>query len=303
MSPCEMCVIYNPTSGRGWTARHLAELRHSWAERAAFWPTSAPGQAEELALRAALDGFATIAAAGGDGTVHEVANGLLRAERPEVVLAVIPTGSANDYAAQLGLDTPWWRDDDPSIRPHVVDVGVVRAAGRRRYFVSYVGLGLLGTIAQESRRIPWLRGVALYGLAALRTVFRRYERTSMTIVIDGEERKTPTLALSVDLCRREGHFVFAPEAVLDDGLFDYIHAGPLRRRDLVPLLPRLLMGRGLPRHYPNLWQGRCRRVRLHSQAPLVVHMDGEMFCVRAEGIRDLEIDLAPRALRVLGRSK
>jgi diacylglycerol kinase family enzyme len=301
MPPFDTCVIYNPTSGRGRSARRLSALRRAWADRAAFWPTAAPGQAEELALQAAREGFATVAAAGGDGTVHEVANGLLRAERPDVVLAVIPTGSANDYASSLGLNARWWRGADPSIRARAVDVGVVRAPGRSRYFVNGLGLGFNGTVTQESRRIHWLQGVALYGLALLRTLCFRYELSPMTIAIDGVERNTPTLALSFALGQREGNFVVAPQAVLDDGLFDYIHAGPLRRRDLARMLPSLFAGGGLPRDRANLWLGRCRRVRLHAESPLVVHTDGELFCVPADGVCELEIDLLPQALRVLGK--
>jgi YegS/Rv2252/BmrU family lipid kinase len=301
MSSSETCVIYNPVSGRGWSARRLDELRRAWAERATFWPTEAPGQAEELAHKAAHAGFTTVAAAGGDGTVHEVANGLLRAERPDVVLAVIPTGSANDYASSLGLEDRWWQRDDPAIRPRAVDVGILRAPGRRRYFVNCLGLGFVGRVAQESRRIGWIKGIFLYGLATLRTVYFHYRLTPMTVRIDGVERTAPTLAFSLELGQREGNFVLAPEAALDDGLFDYIHAGPLRRFDLLCLLPRILMGWGPPRDYPNLWLGRCRQVRLHAETPLVVHADGELFCVQADGVYDLEIDLLPKALRVLGK--
>ncbi|SRR5579875_824561 len=301
MTSSKTCVIYNPASGRGWSAHRFAELRRAWAERATFWPTNAPGQAEELALRAAHSGFTLVAAAGGDGTVHEVANGLLRAERSDIVLAVIPTGSANDYAADLGLDRQWWQHEDPTIQPHAVDVGILRACGRRRYFISCMGLGFVGRVAQEACRIRWLKGLPLYGLAALRTFSSHYQQTPMTVHIDGAERTTPTLAFTLELGRLEGNFVLAPEAALDDGLFDYIHAGPLRRRDCVRLLPRILLGRGLPHDYPNLWLGRCRQVRLHAEAPLVVHADGEMFCVHTDDVHDLEIDLVPKALHVLGK--
>jgi diacylglycerol kinase (ATP) len=297
----DTCVIYNPSSGRGRSARRLSYVRRAWAERAVFWPTSAPGQAEELALQAAHSGFATVAAAGGDGTVHEVANGLLRAERPDVVLAVLPTGSANDYAADLGVDAHWWRRDGAGLRPRAVDVGVVRADGRRRYFVACLGLGFNGLVAQESRRIGWVQGMVLYGLAALHTVFFRYELVPMTIDMDGVQRRVPTLDLSLELGRHEGTYLMAPRAVMDDGWFDYVHAGPLRRRELLPLLPRLLRDLGLPRRYPNLWLGRCRRVRVHSESPLAIHLDGELFCVPEDGVRDVEMDLLPRALRVLGK--
>ncbi len=123
----------------------------------------------------------------------------------------------------------------------------------------------------------------------------------MTLRIDGMERTTPTLGFTLELGPREGNFLLAPEAEVDDGMFDYIHGGPLRRYDLVRLLPGVLLGRGLPRNYPNLWLGRCRQVRIHAKSPLVVHADGELFCVQADGVRELEIDLLPRALRVLGK--
>src|SRR5262249_8966844 len=146
--------------------RRLAELRHAWQTRADFWPTGAPGQAEELAGQAARAGFATVAAAGGDGTVHEVANGLLRAGRPDVVLAGLASGSPNDHPHRLGLDADWWQRPD-GVAPRRVDVGVVHAADRIRYFVNGLGLGFNGLVTREARRIRRLQGLALYGFALL----------------------------------------------------------------------------------------------------------------------------------------
>src|SRR5438309_1482052 len=104
MSRRELCVIFNPAAGRGRAAARLEQLRRQWGDRVDFRPTQHPGHAEALAHQAALDGFAVVAAAGGDGTVHEVANGLLCARRPEVVFAVLPIGSANDYHHSLVHD-------------------------------------------------------------------------------------------------------------------------------------------------------------------------------------------------------
>ncbi len=61
------------------------------------------------------------------------------------------------------------------------------------------------------------------------------------------------------------------------------------------------MGQGLPLDHPKLWLGRCRRVRLHCESALVVHTDGELFCVPEDDVRDLDIELLPGALRVLAR--
>src|SRR5262249_24974019 len=154
-------------------------------------PTQRPGHAEELALEAACSGFRRVAAAGGDGTVHEVANGLLRAGRPDVVLHIVPAGSANDYADTLQ------READ-ALPVHRVDVGLARRAdGRERYFVNGFGLGFNGAVRLESRRIRWLRGVPLYSLALLRALLFRFDAPPLTVTLDGEARQLPTLALSV----------------------------------------------------------------------------------------------------------
>jgi diacylglycerol kinase (ATP) len=300
MSPAKMCVIHNPTSGRGRGKHRLERLRRDLGERADFWPTAGPGQAEELALRAAREGFAVVAAAGGDGTVHEVANGLLRAGRPETVLAVFPIGSANDYAHSLGLPPHWWQHADPAIGPRAVDAGLVRSGERSRYFVNGLGLGFNGAVTLESRRIKHLQGLALYGVALFRALLFRYRHPLVTVTLDGQQRSVPTLALSLAIGRREGNFVVAPEACLDDGLFDYLHAGPLPRRALLPFLPGLFAGRFRPVH-PSVWMGRCEQAVVHSQEPLTVHVDGEFFCTPDDGVHDLEVTLLPGALRVIGR--
>ena len=93
-----ICVIFNPAAGRRRARQRLEAISTGWLSNAELWPTERRGHAEELARRAAASGFGIVAAAGGDGTVHEVANGVLKAGRPEVCFAVIPLGSADDYA-------------------------------------------------------------------------------------------------------------------------------------------------------------------------------------------------------------
>jgi diacylglycerol kinase family enzyme len=292
-----LCVIYNPAAGKGHALHRLGRLRRSLAPIADFRASRGPGEAEELALQAAREGFAVIGAAGGDGTVHEIGNGLLRSGRSDVVLAVLPTGSANDYAYSLGLAHNWWRRADPAVVVRPVDVGVVHSGGRQRYFLNGLGLGLNGAVTRESRRIKALQGLALYGLALLRAWIYHFRAVPMEVRLDDEARSVPTLLLSLALGQREGNFVVAPHARLDDGLFDYVHAGPISRRQLLGYVPGLVAGR-LPDVHPGVWMGRCRRVRLTSAEPLTVHIDGEFFCLPEEGVRELEVECLPAALRV-----
>jgi diacylglycerol kinase family enzyme len=296
----DVCVIYNPASGKGRGARRLEKLRRALGPRADFWPTNGPGQAEELARRAAAAGFATVAAAGGDGTVHEVANGLVRANALGVTLAVIPAGSANDYAHSLGLGADWWARPDPCVGRRRVDVGVVRSEERARYFVNGLGLGFNGAVTREARRIRHLQGLLLYGCALVRALCFHYDRPVLTVAMDGEPGRTgPTLALSLAIGRREGNFVVAPDAVLDDGLFDYLLIGDLSRRASLTLLPSLFRG-NLGSH-PALRKGRCRQVVVRAESPLIVHLDGEFYCLPEDGILELEVGMLPGALCVFGR--
>jgi len=294
----DVCVIFNAVAGRGRARQRIESLRRSLGARALFMPTRAQGHAEELACEAATNGFAIVGAAGGDGTVHEVANGLLRAARPEVALAVFPVGSANDYAHSLDLAPGWWLRGDPTAHTRTVDVGQVRTNdGRARYFVNGAGIGFNGAVTLESQRIRRLQGVWLYSLALFRAFCRRFTAPVMTIEMDGCEQRLPTLALSVAIGRREGNFVLAPHAVVDDGLFDYLHVGQLRRWELFRYFPGMLTG-DLPTDHPAIRVGRCRHVRVQADTPLIVHLDGELFSRPEENRRDLDIRILPATLAV-----
>jgi len=298
MADADTCVIYNPAAGRGRAGRRLESLRQTLGQHAEFRPTQAAGHAEQLALEAAQAGFAVVGAAGGDGTVHEVANGLLRADSPEVALAVYPVGSANDYAHSLGLNSTWWLAASltPSFR--AVDVGRVRSpGGRERFFVNGLGLGFNAAVTLEARRIRYLQGLALYGAALLRALCFHFASPTMTLTLDQETREVPTLALTVAIGRREGNFVVAPDAIVDDGLFDYLHAGALARWQLLRYVPGMITGR-LPTDDPEIRSGRCRAVRISAREPVAAHVDGEFFCKPEDQVRSLEIDLLPGALRV-----
>jgi diacylglycerol kinase family enzyme len=230
-----------------------------------------------------------VGAAGGDGTVHEVANGILRSGREDITLAVYPVGSANDYAYSLGLTCQWWTAHAEESVARPVDVGVVEGPdSRQRYFINGIGIGFNGSVTLESEPIQRLQGVFLYTLALLRAVCFRYTFPMITATIDGDVRQTPTLAFSVAIGRREGNFVLAPDAQVDDGMFNYLHVGKIPRWELLRYVPGMITG-NLPLHHPALRTGLCREVTVHSDAPLPVHVDGEIFSRPADNVRDLHI--------------
>ena len=291
------CILFNPTAGRRCNRQRLESLQKRLDGAAELRPTPGPDTAASLARQAADEGFDFVVAAGGDGTVHEVAAGLLDSGRRDVTLLVYPVGSANDYAHSLVLEhgaAIRWPNSGA-----LVDVG--RVTGLREqgaWFVNSIGLGFSAMVTIESRAIRRLRGTLLYGLATLRAMYKHFCWQEWQVAIDdGPLEPRATLMLSVMNGRREGNFVLAPEARLSDGHFDYVLAGRLSRWDILRLLPSLA-GAGPPKEYPNVATGPCRRMTVKSLSPIAAHVDGEILSRPSHGRLTATVELIPNRLRV-----
>ena len=220
----------------------------------------------------------------------------LLAQRPDVQFAILPIGSANDFAHSF----EYHQAHNPEAVPvGTIDVGVVREpGGREKFFVCCLGLGFNGAVTLESRKIRRLQGMFLYGLATLRALWYHYGCPTMEIALDdGPVLRQPTLMFSALLGRREGGFVLAPNARLDDGLMDFVHSGDLSRWEVLNLLPRLALF-GPPANHPKVRLGQCKKVKITSPLPLTVHVDGEFFARPEDGIHQIEIQIVPAALKV-----
>lgn len=292
-------VVCNPSAGRRAAQIRAAAFRHRWSSRADFVMPSTGAEAYACAREVIEKGCNILGAAGGDGTVHQVANALLDSGRAsDVTLAVIPVGTANDYASSVARQFGETALDDPTAA--VVDVGhaVDATNGKGRYFCESLGLGVSADVAAEARSILHLTGRMRYGLAALRVIRRGLVPRPFHIKIDGVDAgDEPTLLLSLLLGRREGNMVLAPEALLNDGLFSSVWVSRVSALEALRLLPQLLW-RGVPRRHPAIHQGVCRDVRVRSREPFVVHTDGEVFFEAGDGECGLDVRLVPAALRV-----
>jgi YegS/Rv2252/BmrU family lipid kinase len=274
------------------------------AGQAEFRPTTEPGQATALAEQATREGFATVVAAGGDGTVHEVANGILRAGSG-AALGVLPLGSGNDYARMIGVPRSPYAAVQRLLTAETwaVDVGTVMTEkGRERFFLNTLGLGLSGAVTWESSRLKkhGLRGVPLYGLAAVRAIWNAFHPVPLTLTLDDQSEQTHLLYMAIALGRCEGGgFVVAPHAKLDDGLFDFLLAGRLSRLEAFTYVPRLALGL-LPQDSKVIRLGRCREALLQAAMPFYSHTDGEQFTTPQDGSCTLQIRLHPGRLRIRG---
>jgi len=288
-------VILNPVAGRGRVRREWPRL--AGALRAAgvafdLVETKAPGEGVALAERAAR-GYDAVIAAGGDGTVHEVANGLLRAGGT-AAFGVLPLGSGDDFAKMLPARDAVERISRPDVR--AFDAGCIRSGGVERYFANGMDIGFGAHASRNVRRVPrWLTGLGAY-LGALALTLVRYPKLEVRLQLDGGMPFTQTTAMAAVMNGRAfgGSFHVCPEACIDDGELDLLIADGVGRLEILGLVPKIM--RGTHAGDPRLRLARARRVLIESGEPLLVEADGE---IAIEDARSVEIEILPGALRVL----
>jgi YegS/Rv2252/BmrU family lipid kinase len=262
--------------------------------------TQRPWHAAELAEQAARDGFETIVAAGGDGTSHEVLNGLMAAANGNGIIAamgILPVGSGSDFANTMGIP-PTLREACRQLahsQIKMVDVGQVSLPGHPpRYFDNTVNVGFGGIVTREARKIKRLRGMALYLPVVLKTVFLHHKPLQVTIGYDERTLSLRTVMITIANGSREGgSFFVAPEAQPDDGLFDICIVHEIGRLGMLGIIPHFMKGTHVGRK--TITMARARRVTISSPDDLIAHVDGEMLCTDAHRI---EFDILPRRLPV-----
>ena len=302
-------VILNPIAGNGRVRRQQDALRQAFVDAGLsfeVWQTEAPGHALALARNVQGDGRAVVAV-GGDGTVHEVARGVIE-NGVRVPLGVIPMGTGNDFVKTIGMP------GDPvaavaalaRARPEQVDYGQVRwresgsGVMQEQAFVNAVGAGFDAQVAHTVDAFRWLPGVTSYLAAVLRTL-RCWSSPPVVVarVTDGGEEVPlydgPLLLATVgNGVSSGGTFYLTPHASIRDGLLDACiveHASPWR---IIQILPRALRGRH--ESAPEVRTARVRRLRIRAEAPLPVHADGEML---SAGTQEIEVSVVEKGLRVL----
>lgn len=291
----EILVIANPAARHGEGGRRLPILRRTLEELGVpheVAVTTGPEDAISLAREGAELEYEVVVAAGGDGTMHEVANGLLLSGGSKTLMGCVPLGNGNDFCHALGI--PQAIEEACRLlveRPvRSIDVGQVGS----RFFINTLGAGFDAQGAIESRKIPWLRGVPLYLLAVFRSL-RAYEIPTITVTYDGDTLTQPmTMIVLCNGPREGGGFLVAPDAEVDDGVFDVVLARGLSRLGILRLLPEVMRGTHLDKEPVTLLRG--QQLVLESPSPFPVHADGEILHRETER---LEIELLPRRLAVV----
>jgi diacylglycerol kinase (ATP) len=297
-------LIANPRAGRGKDAV-LPQLRDALDARGLDHElalSTYAGHSVELARQAVEeDGIRFVVAVGGDGTVHEVVNGMVDPvsgpRATDLVLGVVPAGSGSDFARTFGLDASpeqlAARLDGGAVR--TIDIGTVEVTGadgatRASCFANIAEVGYGAQVTEAAARYPRWVGSVRY-LFAVFGVIRHFQRQPVQLRIDGQPMSAELCNVVVANCRYfGGNMHVAPDAEPDSGAFR-VQLWPGRPRDVFLMTPKIKAGKHLGDPRMHFTTG--SRIQVTSDDPILVEADGEVL-----GTTPVAFGLLPKALAV-----
>ncbi|MFO7676492.1 MAG: diacylglycerol kinase family lipid kinase [bacterium] len=287
-------AVINPVAGRARGAKLRARARAELARLIPgieFVESERPGHATDLAR--AARGRGLVVAVGGDGTAREVAAGLAGSDTE---LAAVPVGSGNDFCRNLGIPpdvaAACRLAAECPARP--IDLGRLESGGRVAAFANAAGFGFDARVIVEARRLRHLRGMPLY-LAAVLLAVRDFDCPRCRLAAGAQTIEQPVLLVAAanGPCYGGGMKV-APDAALDDGLFDLCVIAAVGRLRILRCLPELV--RGTHGSLPEVRFLRAAELALEFDGPVPVQLDGDLL--DWPDARRFRLEILPRALRV-----
>jgi len=297
-------VILNPMADMGNAWKVADDLRPIINEYGnADWSgTVYPTHATEIAKQAGEQGYDMIIAMGGDGTVHEIINGIMQLpEEKRPILGVVPVGSGNDFAHAIGvpMESDHALDQALKSEPSAIDLGLmVDQHGRKEYFDNTIGIGFDTVVTIHAHKMPILRGFLIYLAAVLQTIFLNHEPMKMQIEADDKKWEQSNLLLTICNGPREGGgFMVAPDAKVDDGLLHYAMIVNVGRLMMLRIVPEVM--NGTHGKFKEVTLGSCKKMSVVADRPMYIHADGEIYTSFGSNLRQLTFEVLPNALKVV----
>ena len=268
-------VIVNPIAGRGKSPARWNVLKKELTDNSLHveeFFTKSKGMAADLAEQIQKAGYTRLMVAGGDGTLHEVINGLNLPASIEV--GILPTGTGNDFARAVGITF----EKNLALklitkgRTRLIDLGEVN----QRKFINIAGVGFDAQVAHEvNAGFKFVSGTMAY-LMALVKVMLTYKSLPIDIFINDTKQTEEILFFSVaNAPYIGGGMKIVPQAVIDDGLFHICLAQKVNRLEILNTLPKIYKGKHI--EHPKVHMMTARELRLNSNFPLPLHADGELL--------------------------
>jgi diacylglycerol kinase (ATP) len=297
-----LVIIANPRAGQGKVERHLPEIERTLTDAGIEYRiarSTHAGHATEIARNALDSGDRYLVAAGGDGTVHEVLNGMIENDVPvthDAVLGIVAAGSGCDIVRTLGLPGDAVQASHHLLGEAVrrIDIGKITftAGGKdvTRYFGNIAEAGLGAATVARTGRLPRSLGAAKY-FAGFWLTLPAFHPAVVRLEADDSSYAWRAHNVVVANCQYFGGGMhISPKAQPDDGLLDVLAmVGP--KTDAFTMLPKIYKGTHVP--HRNIAEARARTVRIDASPPLPIEADGEIL-----GTTPATFAVVPNAMRV-----
>jgi diacylglycerol kinase (ATP) len=293
-------IVLNPIAGRGRALKIEKPLIEYLRQRNIVFQlekTKGPIDATDLSKELCNE-FDIIVAMGGDGTVNEVAAGVVGSTAS---LAIFPIGSGNDFNKIIGISNRIDLALDTIVlgTKKLFDLGRVSiknsiGLSQVRIFVNTLGIGIDAQIAKEAKRIKYLRGLPLYIVAAIKAL-SMYAPNEYTISDNSTTRKEKAYLICAGNGIYEGGgFKMLPDGNPCDAKLNICLIRKMSVWKAIPLVPKVIQGTHGKHSKVTLWDS--KGLRISSEQPFILHGDGEIF---EENAMDVTIDLMPKAISVI----
>ncbi|AIE58834.1 diacylglycerol kinase [Bacillus methanolicus] len=267
-------IIYNPTSGRELFKKHLPEVLQK-LEMAGYetscHATTGEGDAIQAARTAVERRYDIVIAAGGDGTINEVVNGMAEQEyRPK--LGIIPMGTTNDFARALHIPRDVEAATDIIVKGDTIPVDIGRM--NDRYFINIAGGGRLTELTYEvPSKLKTVLGQLAYYLKGIE-MLPSIRATKFSIEYDGKLFEGEAMLFLVALTNSVGGFEkLAPDASINDGLFTLLILKKINLADFIRIATLAIRGEHL--NDENVIYTKANRVKVYSDEKVQLNLDGE----------------------------
>jgi len=287
----KVCIILNPTAWRAKITRYNHIIKNFFEKYKIEYKykiTTAPGEATQFAKDAVKEKYELVIAAGGDGTINEVVNGIINTK---TVLGILPLGTINILAMELGIPLNLSKSLNLILtgKTKTIDIGKVND----RYFVLMAGFGMDSyAIYRANLKLKKYIGAFAYVISGIYSVFK-YRPYKINVNIDDHRiDDTGYFVIVENFPSYGGKFKIAPYADVNDGLLDVC---VFKKTGLLPTF-RYFLGITLKKHihYPDVRYYQCKKVELSSEHNVLVHTDGDLI-----GSLPAKIVALPKKLKVL----
>jgi diacylglycerol kinase (ATP) len=299
----KLLIIFNPQAGSGRAQKYLPLITDYLAEKQLKFDllhTNSSGHAQSIVEQTDLSHYDGVIAAGGDGTLFEIVNGLMaHAPKNRTPFGVIPVGTGNAFSRELGLlPTDWQKGIEILLqnKTKAIDLGQAKTASESFYFLNIIGMGFVVDAGRTTLKIKKL-GKSAYTLATLWETAKLKKHPielSLTLADDSVERLDEELVfVEVANSRYTGtSFLIAPDAKIDDGLLDAIILKKISRPKILSLFPTIYSGKHV--NYKEIETRKVKSITIETKQPMPLMPDGEFI-----GETPVTITCLPKALKLI----